>query len=145
MTSLSEVFEKADQAKVIEDCVELLDKEVKDKSGLSGLAIKAGYKTVKGFKPGFLREVIGNLLPPFTKALEPIYQEAQEKDRPVADYFTSNQDRVADALLSITDRRVESADKGLIKSTYKRLRPQAKKHVTAAVPRLGSMVARYGS
>ena len=43
---------------VIDDCCELIDAEVKDKGGLSGLAIKAGYGAVKGIKPGFIREAV---------------------------------------------------------------------------------------
>src|SRR3712207_8783558 len=42
---------------------ELIDAEVKDKGGISGLAIKAGYSTVKGIKPGFVEKAVEDLLP----------------------------------------------------------------------------------
>jgi len=50
---------------------------------------------------------------------------------------------VAEKLLAVTDRRAEQAQRAVIKKTYERLRPSAKKHVTAAVPRLAQMVSRH--
>src|SRR5258708_7460270 len=48
---LEEVLtDEAEKSKVIDDCCELIDAEVKDKGGLSGLAIKAGYGAVKSVK-----------------------------------------------------------------------------------------------
>ncbi|HEY8087143.1 MAG TPA: hypothetical protein VIF09_04850, partial [Polyangiaceae bacterium] len=64
---------------VVEDCLSLIDAEVADKGGLTGLAIKAGYRTVQGIKPGFVRQVVTDLLPDFAVALDPLYQEARSK------------------------------------------------------------------
>jgi hypothetical protein len=133
----------AKRTKVIADCLELLDQEVGDKSGVSGFAIKAGYKAVKGVRPSFLREAVERLLPPFAEALDPIYEEAVQKNEKPSDYFNKNKARVADALLSITDARAQKADKGLVRSTYERLRPMAKRNVEEAVPRLGKLIEKH--
>ena len=54
MATLTEVLTSdAKKASVVDDCCALIDAEVGDKGGISGLAIKAGYATVKGVKPGF--------------------------------------------------------------------------------------------
>src|ERR1700730_4433457 len=87
---------------VMEDCLALIDAEVADKGGLTGLAIKAGYKTVQGIKPGFVRQVVVDLLPEFARAREPLYQEAKAQGHGVREHFNANSTRVADALLSIT-------------------------------------------
>jgi hypothetical protein len=128
---------------VVEDCLALIDAEVQDKGGLTGLAIKAGYKTVQGIKPGFVRQVVTDLLPEFAHALEPIYQEAKSNGRGVRDHMTSNGPRVADALLSITDERAKRSKSGMIKGTYEKLRNGAKKNVEAAVPRLAAMIEKH--
>lgn len=128
---------------VVEDCVQLIDAEVADKGGMSGMAIKAGYKAVKGIKPGFIPKVVNDLLPEFAGALQPIYAEAKEKGEPVAPYLTKNSARVAEALLAITDGKADRSDRGLVKNTYKRLRPTAKQNVEAAIPRLGKLVEKY--
>jgi hypothetical protein len=144
MATLTEVLTSdSKKASVVEDCCSLIDAEVADKGGLSGLAIKAGYGVVKGVKPGFIKQVVSDLLPEFASALEPIYAEAKSASKPVGDFFTSNSSRVADALLSITDSKAQKSKSGAVKGTYDKLRGTAKKNVEAAVPRLGKMVERH--
>jgi hypothetical protein len=146
MPTLPEVLNSdAKREAVIRDCLELLDREVGDRGGLTGLAIKGGYKAVKGIKPGFIREAVERLLPPFAEALDPIFQEAQTAGTPVSSHFEKNSTRVADALLAITDARAAKADGGLVKSTYQKLRPMAKKNVEQAVPRLGKLIEKHAS
>jgi hypothetical protein len=128
---------------VIDDACRVLDEEVADKSGLSGLAIKGAFNLVKGVKPGFIREVVDTLLNDFLKALDPLYQEAVSKGVRPGDHLKANAGRVADALLAITDARAARAERAVIKSTYEKLRPSAKKQVEAAAPRLGALLDRH--
>lgn len=146
MSSLPAVLTD-DQKKpaVVEDCLALIDAEVADKGGISGLAIKAGYAAVKGVKPGFIKQAVNDLLPEFAQALDPIYQEAQGGGKPVGDFFSTNSDRVADALLAITDAKAQKSKSGVVKGTYDKLRGTAKKNVVAAVPRLGKMIEKHAS
>ena len=118
----------------------VLDEEVTDKSGLSGIAIKGAFKLIKGIKPGFIREVIDHLMDDFLDGVDPIYQDAADKDERLEQYLPASSARMADALLSITDARAERAARAVIKKTYKKLRPTAKKHVEASAPRLGKML-----
>jgi hypothetical protein len=133
------------KAAVEEDCIALIDAEVADKGGLTGLAIKAGYRTVQGIKPGFVRQVVTDLLPEFARALDPLYQEAKSAGRPVKEHFNANAPRVADALLGITDEKAKRAKSGMVKGTYDKLRSTAKKNVEAAVPRLAAMIEKHAS
>lgn len=144
MSTLGEILE-AKKPEVVEDCLNIIEAEVDDKGGLSGFAIKAGYKTVKGVKPGFIKQAVTDLLPEFAKALDPMYQEAKTKGSPVGDFFKSNPSRVADSLLAITDAKAERSKSGVVKGTYEKLRGTAKKNVEAAVPRLATMVQKYAS
>jgi hypothetical protein len=144
MPTLPEVLtSEANKAQVVEDCCALIDAEVKDKGGISGLAIKAGYGAVKGVKPGFVRHVVTDLLPEFAQALDPLFQEAKSGNKPVADFFAGNSPRVAEALLAITDAKAAHSKNGLVKGTYEKLRGSAKKNVEAAVPRLGRMIEKH--
>jgi hypothetical protein len=144
MPSLPDVLNAADKKDVvIDDCLALIDAEVADKGGISGLALKAGFGAVKGIKPGFIRNVVTDLLPEFAKALDPFYQEAVEKKKKPSEYFVQNSSRVADALLSITDSRAKTAKSGVVRSTYDKLRGTAKKNVEAALPRLGRLVEKH--
>ena len=143
-TTLTEALTgETQKSAVIEDCMALIDAEVADKGGLSGLAVKAGYKAVQGIKPGFVRQVVTDLLPDFAKALEPIYQEAKTAGRTVKEHFASHTTQVADALLTITDDKAKRSKSGMVKGTYEKLRGSAKKNVEAAVPRLAGMIEKH--
>ena len=64
--------------KVVADSARLVDEEVRDKSGLSGFAIKAAYAVVKAVKPGIIPEVLDAMLDGFIGRLEPPYVEWQK-------------------------------------------------------------------
>lgn len=144
MSSLTDALTAPEKkAAVIDDCLELIDAEVADKGGISGLAIKAGFGAVKGVKPGFIKQAVTDLLPEFAKALDPIYQDAKSGGGPVAEFFVKNSSRAADALLAITDAKAARSKSGVVKGTYEKLRGSAKKNVEAAMPRLGKMVEKH--
>jgi hypothetical protein len=127
---------------LIADCCKLVDDEVASKSGLSGLAVKAGYAAVKGIKPGFIAQVVEKLLPEFATQLDPLWTEGIQKGNP-ADYLIANRSRVADALLSVTDARAKSAKSNVVRGTYEKLRGTAKKNVEDAVPRLSKLIEKH--
>jgi hypothetical protein len=144
MPTLPEILtNEAKKPEIVADCCHLIDAEVKDKGGISGLAIKAGYGAVKGIKPGFVEHAVTDLLPEFAKALEPLYEEAKSLNKPVSEFFAANAARVADALLTITDGKAARAKSGVAKGAYEKLRGTAKKNVEAAAPRLGKMIEKY--
>lgn len=144
MSKLSDVLTDPERkGQVVEDCIGIIDAEVADKGGLSGIAIKAGYKAVSGVKPGFVKKVVTDLLPEFANAVDPIYQEAVDQEKGVRDHFVAQKSRVADALLAITDGKAARSQNRLVKGTYEKLRGQAKNHVEAAVPRLGGLIQKH--
>jgi hypothetical protein len=127
---------------VVTDACHVLDQEVADKGGLGGVAIKGAYAVVKGIKPGFIEEVVDGLLDDFLVALDPLYQEAVQKNEAPGKHLTANGDRVADALLAITDARAARSSRAVIQKTYEKLRPTAKKHVSSAAPGVGAWLYR---
>lgn len=145
MASLREQLAGDKRGKVVDDACGVLDQEVADKGGLTGIAIKGAYKIVQGVKPGFVREAVEGLLDDFLDALDPIYQEAAQKKRPAGAFLRENAARVADALLAITDRRAQKAKSQVVRGAYDKLRPMAKKQVEAAAPRLGDLLARHAA
>jgi len=143
MSSLKEQLgtgEKRQQ--VIEDAIKVLDAEVADKGGLTGLAVKGGYKVVQGVRPGFVRDVVTGLLDEFLEAMDPLYQEAKQKGRPAGAYVLENKGRMAEGLLAVTDRKAQRAE-GMLKKAYDKLRPLAKGQVEAAAPRLSQLLEKH--
>jgi hypothetical protein len=133
------------RARVIDDAVELLEDEVRSKTGVSGMAVKAGYKVFKKVKPGVTRVAVDNLLDDFAEALDPYYQEHLESGRggSIAQTLLPKRREVAESLLSITDARAEKHEGGVLKKTYYKLRPTAVKHTEAAVPGVARLVDKH--
>ena len=81
MADLTERLAESDRSAVIRDSVRLIDEEVARKSGITGLALKGGYKVVKKLKSGrMIEKAVDHLLDDFTGALDSMYQEYCEDD-----------------------------------------------------------------
>jgi hypothetical protein len=128
--------------RVVEDGVTLIEEEVHGKGGLSGLAIKAGYRTVKAIKPGIIHEALGQLLPDFAPAIDPHYVKAVAAGD-VRKYFTAHAEEIAQSLLGVTDAKGARAKNRVIKKAYDSLRPQAIKHTAEAMPRLADLIQKH--
>jgi len=131
------------RGKVIDDACRVLDEEVADKSGLGGIAVKAAYGLVKGIKPGFIRQAVDHLLDEFLDAMDPFVTEAKSKNMKAGALILSDRSRMANALLAVTDRRLEGAESGAVRKTYEKLRPAAQKHVEAAAPRVAGLLDKF--
>lgn len=144
MASLEDALTGAGKKEaVVRDSLDVIDAEVADKSGLTGMAIKAAYKTVRGLRPDFVDRAVADLLPEFARALDPLYQEALQSGTPVGDFLRRNADRAANALLAITDGKAQRSRNRVVKGAYDKLRGTAEKHVVAAMPRVASLVERH--
>jgi hypothetical protein len=131
--------------KVIADAARLVDDEVKSKGGLSGLAIKAGYKAVTAIKPTVITEAVDGLLDRFVEKLEPFHTswEGGGKTPAFDQYLMGKKSDVTNALLSVTDDRAKKVENKTIKKAYESLRPQAEKHVGDAIPNFTRLLGKY--
>jgi len=128
---------------VVREIAALLDDEVARKTGVGGMAIKAAFKTVKTIKVSFLPAVVDALLEEWLDAMEPEYQDFLRQGGGDFQSFSRGREaEMAEALLSVTDRRAEVSVHRSAASLYKKLRPSASAHVASAVPALTGIVAR---
>jgi hypothetical protein len=138
------LLDKAKRPAVIGDLGGLVDAEVAGKGGISGAVIKTGYAAVKKVKPGFIAHAIGALLPKFADALEPLWAEHRAAGGgDFGTFLAARPDRAADALLGVTDARAKASNREALKKGYDKLRPNAKKNVIEALPRLGRVIDRH--
>jgi hypothetical protein len=127
---------------LVADTVKLMDEHVSAKGGLGGMGWKAAYGTVKGVMPGYLQGAVERLLPECLAALDPMWSEGVQAGDPVQ-YLTQNSSRAADALLGITDARIEKTSNGMVRGSYNQLRGSAKNEVETAVPSLAKIIDKY--
>jgi hypothetical protein len=132
----------AKKALVVDDCCRMIDAQLASKSGLSGMALKTAFAALKGIKPGYIPNVVEQLLPQCFDALDSIWSEGMQQGDPVG-HLVENRSRTADALLSITDARVKDSTRQLVRKTYDKFRGSAKQHVEEAVPDFAKVIERY--
>ncbi|MGD0241761.1 MAG: hypothetical protein ABSB59_15735 [Streptosporangiaceae bacterium] len=129
---------------VMDDCMTLIDQEVKSKSGISGTAVKLAYKTANTFASGYLHSMVELLAPDMIIKLEPYWADFSVSGAgDFGDYLVKHGEEVSEALLSVTDARAETSTRPTILKAYKTVRGGASKHVTAALPALGTLVQKY--
>ncbi|WP_375340536.1 DUF6918 family protein [Plectonema radiosum] len=127
---------------IISECTKLLDTQVSGMGGVSGLGLKAAYSAVKGIRPTYCNDAIERLLPESLNALDPIWSEGIQTGNPVG-HLTQNRDRAANALLAITDARIEKSSNTIVRGAYSKLRKSAKKHVEDAIPGLAKIIDNF--
>ncbi|MEH1939014.1 MAG: hypothetical protein V7L01_02185 [Nostoc sp.] len=132
------------KAMVINDCCNMIEGQLASKSGMSGIALKTAFAALKGVKPGYIPYVVEQILPQCFTALDPIWNEGVEKGNPV-EHLSANRSHTADALLGVTDARVQSTKRQIVRGTYEKLRGSAKKHVEEAVPDLAKLIGNYAN
>ncbi|MGW4247857.1 DUF6918 family protein [Nocardia sp. NPDC004722] len=145
VAALSEsLLDDAKRPAFIADAVKVLDEEVSDKGGASGLVVKGGYAAIKKVSPSIVGDALESFAPKFVEQLEPYWAEYQNGGSgSFADLLASKQDEVADALLSVTDARAEASSRPALTKVYNSMRSSAKKHVAEALPRLGDLVQKH--
>lgn len=128
------------RATVVNDCVELIDAQVKQK----GLVLKGAYSAIKAIKKRFVPEVVDGLLDDWLGKLQPHHDKwSATKQGAFSDYVIARSDDVAEDLLSVTDARAERTSHTTAKKMYMRMRDSAKRNVVEAIPELSRLIERH--
>lgn len=135
------IKDSAVHASIAEDCDQLINSHVSQKSGVSGMALKTAYRVVKGVGPTYVQGAIGRLLPATLEALEPVWQEGMQSGDPV-EYLNQHKSYTADLILSVTDHRIQYTS-GPVVGVYNKLRKSVKSDVEAVVPELAMILDRH--
>lgn len=125
---------------LVADCREL----VEARAHASGPVVRTVFNLVQRSKPGLVDSALRLLLPEFARELDPFHAEAGHAGGDAfAEHVLAHRDRVAGALLAVTDRRVERLRSKTLRGAYARLRGRARAEVVAALPAVAAIVARH--
>ena len=139
-TLVEQIGKPPKREQVIEDCVALIDAQVKQK----GFVIKSAYATIKAIKKRFVPEVVDSLLDDWLGKIQPHYDKwSATKPSTLADFLVARSDDVAEDLLSVTDARAEKTSHTTAKKMYLKMRDGAKKNVVEAIPDLARMIEKH--
>jgi hypothetical protein len=130
---------------IVDACLRLLEDEVRKKRGVSGLAVKAGFKMMKAFKPGAVRNAIDAMFDEFIEALEPHHTDFEGDDGggTFGAFMKTRSGRIAEDLVGVTDRRADTSKHKTLVKGYRKMRPSAVRNVDEAVPGLADVMDRY--
>jgi hypothetical protein len=132
---------------VVNDCVKLIDAEVEAKSGVTGMLIKGGYKGFKAIKPSIVKEAVDHLLDEFVQVFDKHYEEYKGESQGGAVSFESwavrRDERLADDLLGITDRKIAKAKVAVIRKIYEGMRKIAQRQVAMAIPAIARLLTKH--
>jgi hypothetical protein len=129
--------------RLVADAQTLVDGEVASK-GITAAPLKAAYKAVTSFAPGYLTEAIQAMLPGMVIQLDPYWAEFKTSgSADFGDYLSKRGDEVSQSLLAVTDDMAQNSGRGAVVKTYQMVRGSAGKNIEAALPALGAMVQKY--
>ncbi|MEC7983990.1 MAG: hypothetical protein VX278_02430 [Myxococcota bacterium] len=135
----------AKRSLIVKDCVILLNEEVRRKKGLTGIAVKGGFKAIKSFKPDILPRSLDDMLDEFAAKVDPFWLDCQAKGSNAEQYFVANKVSIANALLSITDERAKTSPNKVLIRAYNGLRGKAVQHIGDAMPGLARLIVKHAS
>ncbi len=148
MSALKErLLDPAVRPALVKDCCALIDERVKAIKGFTGVAVKGGYAAVKAIKTGFVDGVVDALLDEWVAemtAFEDEFQRTTTAAPQFSAFLVAHRTRVAEALITVTDRRAETTKHKTAASFYYRLRKSAMSHVDEAIPDLVALLVRHG-
>ncbi len=145
MPTLQELFLNDENfPRLVADAQALVESELANKGGISGTAVKAAYKAVTTFAPGYYHETLSGMLPDMLAQLQPYWADfGASGGADFGDYLAKRGDEVAESLLSVTDNMAQLSGRAAVVKAYQMVRGGASKNIEAALPALGAMVQKY--
>src|SRR6201996_2674181 len=97
---------------LIADTKALVDSELSSK-GITAAPLKAAYKAVTAFAPGYYQEAISSMLPGMVYQLEPYWADfAASGGADFGDYLAKRGDEVSESLLAVTADMAQQSSRG---------------------------------
>ena len=128
---------------LIADTQALVDGELASK-GITATPLKAAYKAVNAFAPGYYQEAITAILPGVVYQLEPYWADFKTSgSASFGDYLAKRGPEVCESLLAVTDDMAQKSGRAAIVKAYQLVRGGASKNIEPALPALGALVQKY--
>jgi Family of unknown function (DUF6918) len=128
---------------LIADTKALVDSELANK-GITAAPLKAAYKAVTAFAPGYYEEAITAILPGVVYQLEPYWADFKTSGGAAfGDYLAKRGDEVSESLLAVTDDMASNSGRAAVVKAYQLVRGGASKNIETALPALGALVQKY--
>ena len=146
MATLQELLLTPENAPhLIADTQALVDSEISSK-GITAAPLKAAYKVVTAFAPGYYQEAISAMLPGMVYQLEPYWADFRTSGgADFGDYLAKRGPEVSESLLAVTDDMAQKSGRATVVKAYQLVRGSAGKNIETALPALGALVQKHAA
>lgn len=126
------------------DLVRLIETRIAAVSGLKGYGFKTALGAVQRNYPDAIQKAVHHLSPQIVAALEPLHQEFRKRSSgDFSAFLRQHSARMTEAMMSVTDTRVERSKSGTLKSFYKSFRGFAEKEIGAGMTDLAKLIRNH--
>ena len=126
------------------DLVRLIETRIAAVSGLKGFGFKAALAAVQLNFPDAIPRAVHHLSPQIVAALEPLHQEFRKQSGgDFSAFLRQHSTRMTDAMMGVTDTRVERSKSTTLKSFYASFHGFAQKEISAGMPDLAKLIRSY--
>ena len=130
---------------LIADTKALVDGELSSK-GITAAPLKAAYKAVTAFAPGYYDEAITAILPGVVYQLEPYWADFKASgSADFGDYLAKRGDEACESILAVTDDMASKSGRAAVVKAYQMVRGGASKNIEPALPALGALIQKYAA
>lgn len=143
MTNLRDTLTSPDRKPaVVSDLAALIENQIANLTGLTGIAAKTAFATAKKSRPDVVQRAANAYLGSFADALDPFWQQftASQGTDFGAD-LAANKAEVTAALERAMD--AEAPSSGSQRAMFDRFKPQVVKMLGGALPDLGALVQKH--
>ncbi len=125
---------------LVSDCNALAASKIRKK----GVTLRTAFHVAQKIKPDILDRMVRELMPAFVTELEPCFSDYRASGAgDLRTYLIAHENQVADAVLSVADRRADRIYSRTIRSAYNRVRGRARREILAAVPDIAATIAKH--
>jgi len=135
---------EAAQESVVTELAAVLEQHLGAKRGISGMAMKLGFNTLRAAKPDIAQRAVRSLLPEVLTALSPLQADAQQQGSGDLNRLLREHSREAcERVLARLDARLATSHNATAKALYQRFRGSAAEELQALLPTLGTVLSKH--
>ena len=130
--------------RLVDELARTLEAHIAGRSGLKGLAMKAGFGALRSAKPDIADRAVRGLMPDIAKALDPLYAEfMQGQGEDFGNYLTQHAARAAELMVAAVDTRLAGNPNAPVKAVYKQFRGSVGDELQKLLPPVGRVLSTH--
>ena len=137
------VLSEAAQESVVTELAAVLEQHLGSKRGISGMAMKLGFNTLRAAKPDIAQRAVRSLLPEVMTALNTLQASAQQYGGDLSRLLREQGSEACELVLARLDARVAASHNTTAQALYQRFRGSAAEELQALLPTLGTVLSKH--